>query len=268
LNSLRLLIRRLCNRLIGGKLVSIYRILGLHVSDNICGNQITYDPNTDIGNTLFFSGEFERKELEICKQYISETSIVLDIGANIGIHSIYFSKLAKKGYVLALEPSIETFGFLLRNIANEHNIVPINIAADDEGRIASFFQASDNAYSSLKDTRRKKIIRVVKVPCIKIDDVVSGLKLGRVDFVKIDVEGTEHNVLRGMKEVISKYKPIIFCEIYEGQSSNRHPDETVSFLVEKGYRAYVIRDDRIVEYKKHNDVFYNYLFLPNGEQQS
>ena len=53
---------------------------------------------------------------------------------------------------------------------------------------------------------------------MKVDDVVSGLHLNRVDFVKIDVEGLEFEVLKGMDEVISKYQPVVFCEIYKGKA--------------------------------------------------
>lgn len=261
-NSYKLHLRRFVNRLVRGKLIAIYRKLGCHATDQYLGRQVSYDPSTDIGGMLFFSGEFEKKEMELCKEYISETSIVLDVGANIGLHSIYFSGLAKEGCILALEPSLETFCLLANNVAHISNIVPINLAISDEGKIANFFHASDNAYSSLVDTQRKEIVSVLRVPCMKVDDVISGLCLYRVDFVKIDVEGLEFNVLRGMVEVISKYQPVIFCEIYKGQHSNQQPDETVRFLIERGYRAYVIREGELVDYDSHNDTFYNYLFLP------
>lgn len=262
-NSYKLRIRSLANRLVSGKLIAIYRKLGWHATNLYLGRQISYDPATDIGGLLFFSGEFERKDMELCKEYISEASIVLDIGANIGLHSIYFSGLAKKGCVLAFEPSLETFSFLLNNVAHISNIVPINLAVSDEGKIADFFHTSDNAYSSLINTQRKEIVSVIKVPCMKIDDVISGLRLNCIDFIKIDVEGLEYSVLRGMVDVISNYHPVIFCEIYKGTHSNQQPDETVRFLLDRGYSAHVIRDGQLVEYERHNDTFYNYLFLPS-----
>lgn len=259
----KLRIRRFVNRLTGGRLIAIYRKLGCHITDQYLGQQFTYDPSTDIGKLLFFSGEFERSDMELCKDYISENSIVLDIGANIGLHSIYFSGLAKEGCVLAFEPSLETFCLLAKNVAHISNIVPIDLAVSNKGMIADFFHTSDNAYSSLMDTKRKEVVSVIKVPCITVDDVVSGLCLDRVDFVKIDVEGMEFSVLRGMAEVISKYQPVIFCEIYKGTHSNQQPEETIRYLQESGYRAHVICDGMLVEYESHNDIFYNYLFLPS-----
>ena len=261
-NSYKLRIRKLVNRLVKGKLIAIYRKLGCHATDQYLGRIVSYDPSTDIGRSLFFSGEFERKDMDLCKEYITETSIVLDIGANIGLHSIYFSGLVKEGCVLAFEPSLETFCRLATNVAHIFNIVPLNLAVSDKGKIANFFHTSDNAYSSLVDTKRKEVVSVIKVPCMTVDDVVSGLCLNRVDFIKIDVEGLEFSVLKGMAEVISSHRPVIFCEIYKGTHSNQQPDETVRYLLEKGYSAHVICDGKLVEYERHNDTFYNYLFVP------
>jgi len=239
-------------------------MFGRHAVHPSCGRRIFYDPSTEIGRSLFFKGEFEKKELAQCQKYISESSTVLDIGANIGTHSIYFSSLAKNGYVLAFEPSIKTFCLLAKNVADVPNIIPINLAATDEGKIADFSEASDNAYSSLKDTQRKEVFRIRKAPCMKIDDVVTGLALEHIDFIKIDVEGLEFNVLRGLQKVILRDQPVIFCEIYQGKNSNQRPNETVRFLLERGYQAYVMRNGMLTDYEHHDDAYYNYFFLPKA----
>jgi hypothetical protein len=99
-----------------------------------------------------------------------------------------------------------------------------------------------------------------------IDNVVAGLELTNVNFVKIDVEGLEHNVLKGMARTISAFHPVILCEIYEGIGSNPAPDETVRFLLDRTYTAFVVRDGKLLRYQHHDDNFYNYLFLPEGSQ--
>jgi FkbM family methyltransferase len=256
--------RHWINAKLDGKLIEYFARVKRYQTDVISGNKITYEPNTDIGGKLFFYGQFEENELSLCKQYIKEDSIVLDIGANIGLHSLSFAELAPSGCVVAFEPSLATFELLVKNVNGKSNISPVNLAITDTGGILDFFQASDNAYSSLVDTKRKGIVKVSKVPCMKTDDVVDALQLRRVDFIKIDVEGLEHNVLKGMEKVIAKYHPVIFCEIYQGKASNPEPDVTVRYLLDREYSAYVMRDGKIVEYQKHEDRFYNYLFLPAG----
>ena len=261
---MKLRVRGLLNDLLRGRLIAAYRLLRLRATDEVWGSQITYEPATDIGGALFFTGEFERRELELCRKYVSRRSTVIDIGANIGLHSIYFANLAQEGCVLALEPNLDTFDLLRRNVDGKTNIVPLNLAISDSGGVVEFFHASDSAYSSLMDTKRTTIAKTAKVPCMTVDDLVAALKIANVDLVKIDVEGFEYDVLKGMTKTISAFHPVIFCEIYKGTGSNQVPDETVSFLLNRGYKAFVSHDGELVEYQRHDDNFYNYLFLPEG----
>lgn len=257
-------IRHWLNAMLRGNLLKYLARFKRFQNDVILGNKITYERNTDIGEKLFYYGKFEENELLLCERYIKEDSIVLDIGANIGLHSLSFAQMAPYGRVIAFEPSLPTFELLVMNVTGKSNVLPINMAISDSVGILDFFQASDNAYSSLVNTKRKDIVKVSKVECTKTDEIVEKLKLPRVDFIKIDVEGLEFNVLKGMEKVIKKYHPVIFCEIYQGKASNLEPDATVRYLIDKKYNAYVMRDGRLDEYKKHEDRFYNYLFLPAG----
>ena len=256
-------LRQLANKCLRGNFIRLYSFFRDYVTDIIYDTKITYSLNTEIGANLFYHGEFEKKELELCKKYIRNDSVVLDVGANIGLHSIYFSKLASAGMVYSFEPSRHTYRQLLKNISGIDNILPLNFAVSDSTQIADFYVADDDAYSSLKDTKRKSIRRKQKVFCYETDEFLKTFKIEWIDFIKIDVEGLEQKVLEGLQEVIGISNPVIFCEIYHGENSNADPDETVKFLIEKGYKAFVLQGDCVVEYSRHNDDFYNYLFLPS-----
>ena len=201
--------RLMLNKLLGGKLLFIYKMFNLNAAEFIVNHKIYYDPNTEIGTSLFFNGSFEKNELDICRKYIKENSIVLDIGANIGIHSIYFSQIAKKGLVLAFEPASEPYSLMLANIKDIDNILPVNLAVSNSDQIADFYITTDNAYSSLKDTKRKTIKNIKRIICCKLDDFLLRLNLDHIDFVKIDAEGFEHNVLEGIRK-LSKYIDRLF----------------------------------------------------------
>lgn len=228
----------------------------------INGILITYDSQTDIGRNLFFEGKFEKTELEICKKYLSEDSNIIDVGANIGIHSIFFASISSKGLVFSIEPSPSVFTMLIQNIQNFDNIIPLNIAASDKNKITSFFQALDDAYSGIKDTGRKKIIKELKVLSWRLDDLILYLNLNKIDLIKVDVEGWETFVLQGMEKTIENYRPIVFCEIYKGSNSNPDPDETINFLKNKNYLVFVLKNGHLTKFQVHDDKFYNYFFFP------
>jgi len=255
--------RKALNLLLGKKLLKIYEALAAQVSDEFEGHKIAYNPNTDIGAALFFRGEFEKDEIQLCKRYIKNDSVILDVGANIGLHSISFSRLAPEGLVISFEPSKDTFSLLLNNIQDINNILPLNIGVSDKTQIAEFYVASDNAYSSLKNTGRKEVCGKTRVLCMSIDDLLTKLPLKRIDFVKIDVEGFEQKVLEGMKLIIDKYSPVIFCEIYKGTDSNEDPEATVKCLTDKGYKAFVCDGVNLTSFVKHDDNQYNYFFVPD-----
>jgi hypothetical protein len=129
--------------------------------------------------------------------------------------------------------------------------------------VRPFFVAVDNAYSGLKDTSRKPIVRQESVACLKADDLLLPLlRNRRVDLVKIDVEGLETEVLKGMRDFILAHRPVIFCEIFAGKQSNPDPAATVRLCVELGYDALVLDGDHLRPAGAHSDKLYNYFFVP------
>lgn len=257
-------LRRVLYHLTRGRLLRLYKLLFNYVTEPYLGVPVTYDPTADIGSQLFLQGQFEAGEVKLCRGYIPQDAVIFDIGANIGLHTIFFAQLAPQGMVFSLEPAPETFQLLLKNIAPLNNVIPLNIACSDGNGLADFFVAADDGYSGLKDTRRKPIKARRRVVCSSLDSLFSMLALQRADFVKIDVEGAEENVLRGMSKIIDTCRPVIFCEIYQGAASNSSPERTVEYLLAKGYEAYVINQGQLMAYRGHRDDLYNYLFLPKS----
>ena len=81
------------------------------------------------------------------------------------------------------------------------------------------------------------------------------------------MEGLEFEVIQGMKNILQKYYPIIFCEIFKGSNSNLCPERTIEYIIDLGYNAFIFVNDSksfttLERYKKHNDESYNYLFIP------
>jgi FkbM family methyltransferase len=233
----------------------------------VAGHRFFFDPATDIGLELLATGQFEKKAIAQCAKFIRPDGVVVDVGANIGVHTVHFAACAQLGNVICFEPARSTFAFLLRNVTHLSNVIPLNVALSDATGVKPFFIAADSAYSGLKDTDRKAILHQELVACLKGDDILLPmLRNQRVDLIKIDVEGLETEVLRGLREFILAHKPVIFCEIFGGKRSNPDPESTVRFCVSLGYDAFVLRDEQLVPAEVHSDSFYNYFFVPGTQR--
>lgn len=239
---------------------------GQYKTERVGDFLVTYEPATDIGGKLYRGEMFEEDELSIAKRYIKNDSTILDIGANIGLHALGFSSMAKDGLVIAFEPQPRTFRTLEKNIVQNGigNIIPLNLAIAESPRIAEFYVMADDAYSSLIDTGRKVLSEKIKVMCASIDGVLGDVK---ADFVKIDVEGLELNVLQSMRGQIERFHPVIFCEIYKGKIDSNDPHATIGYLRDFGYKVYRVIEGALVEFgttERHEDRYYNYFFV-HGE---
>lgn len=151
-------------------------------------------------------------------------SIIFDIGANVGLLTIPFAaKHLPKGRVYAFEPDFENVSQLYINtrINKLNNVIIEQMAIQDKEEISSleFFirRAIDGdglinqGISTLKKMpihNQKSII----VSATTIDKYVSENKINRLDFIKIDVEGSEFNVLSGGEKTLRKLEPIILYE--------------------------------------------------------
>lgn len=233
-------------------------------TSNINNHKIYFNLNSDVTKRLFLDNEFESNEINYCLEYIIDDSVVLDIGANIGLHTVYFAQKAKNGIVFAFEPSKSTFRFLVNNTCGLNNVITLNFAVSDKTHMTKFYVSDDDAYSSLKDTQRKKIAAIENVMVYDLNTFFIPVNIKKLDFVKIDVEGFEFEVLKGMDKLITYYKPTLFVEIYKGTNSNDSPEETIEFIVNKGYDARVIKDGGLEKYERHDDRYHNYFFTPKN----
>lgn len=139
---------------------------------------------------------------------------VLDIGANIGYHSILAArKVEPDGIVLALEPDPGNFSLLCSNLrlAGVTNVLPIRIAAADfTGRTRlSLSETNTGDHRILQDVAWEHSIEVA---CACIDDLLH--PEARVDVVKIDIQGGEHRAVRGMQRTMAHRRPLLLVEYW------------------------------------------------------
>lgn len=165
-------------------------------------------------------------------KYIKDDSVVVDIGANKGLYSSAFAQNAKVVY--AFEVSDPVLVQLKKTAKKFKNIKIVKKAASDKS-INSPFYIDENRFSN--SGLVKQVNGPIKeVECIKLDDYFLK-KDFKIDFVKIDTEGTELNVLKGMKKIIDKFRPYIMIECWGKQSSYNH-EEIYSFFNKRNYICY------------------------------
>lgn len=190
--------------------------------------------NDYIDRFAYYFGAYEIEELLYLKKYLNKDSVVLDIGANSGHHSLFFSRFSKKVY--SFEPYDKPFNILLSRIRenNIKNIECFNFGLGDKYNEMEFFApiGPNGGGGSFISAPNKK--NIGKLVIKKGDDFVKNFNDEKIDFIKIDVEGLENEVLMGLKETIKKYKPIMFVEMIP--ESQNDLDKDIKDL----YNLYVI----------------------------
>jgi FkbM family methyltransferase len=157
--------------------------------------------------------------------------ICLDVGGMIGNHAIAFAPFFDR--VFSLEPVQRTFGLLTFNTAMYGNISALNIGASDEERTTEIvLDSSNSGASSLHKDASKGAL--VPIRLNKLDNILPGELHGKIDFVKIDVEGHEPSVLMGMESILNRSDPVICLEINR-ESITQQSTPAVEFLKAKGY---------------------------------
>lgn len=183
--------------------------------------------------------------IEVCSQMrytprgfeISEKDLVVDIGAHIGVFSIFASNLAKKGRVYAFEPIPENFEMLERNIEMNciKNIVPIKKAISvRKGQKEMLLSESNPAEHSFYFGRNKA--KKVKVRTLSLNDVVEENDISQIDFLKVDCEGAEYEILFGCPDDVLEIIKKISLE-YHNLDSSRNVFSLGRFLEEKGFKV-------------------------------
>jgi FkbM family methyltransferase len=167
-------------------------------------------------------GRYHEDTFEIFRKVVTPDAICLDIGANVGLSTLALASLATRGRVFALEADARTCRFLGGNIGNnglsnvtvEHCFIGL-----DGGQKTFLFCAHDPARSpSMQPELLGKINGAaerwdpVEVQCLSVDEFVSSHGLERLDFIKLDCEGADIEILSGARQTLQRFRPTVVLE--------------------------------------------------------
>lgn len=208
------------------------------------GYKIMVIPNDPgISRELHTFRTHEPLSTQLISRELKPGMICLDIGSNIGYYVLLESKLVgKKGKVIAIEPSPQNFQYLEKNLefSGHHNVDAYNFAAGDiDGNIRFFVNERSNGCQVLYEGRKipNRPGKVIQVPIKKMDKFIEENKFDSIDFVRMDVEGFEYNIFKGMENTIEKFKPIIQIEVHKGHMGIEKTKKFFEFLKKHNYQA-------------------------------
>jgi FkbM family methyltransferase len=162
------------------------------------------------------------------RQFLNQDSIVIDAGANIGVFSVFAASIATHGHIYAFEPTVSTFSLLEKNAQNfPSNITCINSglgeAVSEKNILNMGICSSGNVIEDSPFYKNYKADdgKLEKIVITTIDRFVAENNIPRIDFIKIDTEGYEANILRGATETIKKFKPVIAMSAYHNPNDKK-----------------------------------------------
>ena len=171
--------------------------MGIAIKDCRHGRMMFYENDFYIGRSLAVYGEYSEGEVQLWEQFLKPGMTVLDVGANIGCHTVYFAKaVGPKGHVFAIEPHRQLYQMLAGNLAlNELRNVHLLLGA--AGEAAGSAEVPDIDFTAPVGNFGHVVIgdgkSLESVPLIMVDT----LQLPAVHLIKIDVEGMEDKVVAG-----------------------------------------------------------------------
>jgi FkbM family methyltransferase len=174
------------------------------------------------------SGNYEPHLTRVFERYCAPGMTVVDVGANLGYYSLLASRLVgTSGRVIALEPNSENCRLLLSSLRlnGSTNVELLPVAADVATGWA-YYSTHVGSNGGLIDAGDLLTHPGVVVPTFRLDELVSG----RVDFLKMDVEGAEGRVMRGATGLIERDRPIVTTEL---------KDEMLARVSEMSVRQYL-----------------------------
>ena len=228
--------------------------------------KIKLNINDWIQQNLFFLGVYEEAELKVLANHLKANSVFIDIGANFGLYSLTASQyISEEGSIICFEPFPENYKSLCTNLSlnNLSRVSAENTAIGSEtGTLKLYYNSKENNLGmvSSKNTQDSDFVTVNKI-CI--DDYLKSKSLDKITFIKIDVEGFEHEVLQGMKKTLQQYSPIILIEVLNSKSENDLTNNPHELLCEMGYKRFFIDDNGKLSSHPYNRGRKNYVYKRN-----
>lgn len=191
-------------------------------------------------------GEWSEMEVRLFKLLLKPESNVVEVGANLGLHTVPLAKFADRSAVICFEPQRIVFQILSANAAlnNLTNVFAYRAGVSDETGVIDI-ESSDYAqpwnYGSFSLAKGMSTegafhgaVTTESVQVVSLDTFQHVKDLPSLDLLKIDAKGHEIQVLRGAENLIARHQPVLFVE----NNNAQHGDDLIAHIKKIGYAPY------------------------------
>jgi FkbM family methyltransferase len=221
--------------------------------------------NDNLQRRLYFAHSYEAATLFQTARRMHPDDVILDVGANVGTFSLPLLRhIARRGSAVAVEPAPDARASLDLNVrqnAMASRVKIVGVALSDHAGVGRLKD------STARDTGLRSLVAAAPsfetVDVCRGDDMLGDLGCDSVDVIKIDVEGEEYAVLRGLRGLLDRGQPrILVVELLKTQGrSTESRDEIASMLRDLGYAGYWVRYRGLEEIERSPHRGGNALFI-------
>ena len=208
------------------------------------------DLSEGIDFSIHLLGGFEPNTLNLYRNILKPGDTVLDIGANIGSHTLPLARIVgETGRVIAFEPTRYAIGKMSANIglnkelANRISVNQIMLVSNEGDTLESEIYSSWPLFEPSKNVHHEhlgKLMNTDGAVAMTLDQAVKQLQIEKINFIKIDVDGHEYSVLKGGKETLLTHRPKILIELapYLFDPESRQFEHMMDLFLTLGYSLY------------------------------
>jgi len=202
------------------------------------------------------------------RNMVPDGGIILDIGANIGAMAVHLARTHKNSQIIAFEPIPDNVRCLKKVVGHYklNNITLIESALGEKaGTIEMVMPVNKSArlqglshvlhQSITENNEGNKFV----TPITTLDDFFKNKNItDAVTAIKLDVENFEYFVLKGAENTIKKFKPLIYCELWD----NKNRLDCFTLMKEHGYTIKVLHNNELIDFDHLLHKTQNFFFIP------
>ncbi len=221
------------------------------------GERMTVELPEPISIAIFEHGHIEPDVTAALLQHLHEGDVFFDVGAHVGYFTLLASRLVgASGQVVSFEPTPSSRSLLQRNVGDRTNVrvEPAAVWSEETKLTFNDYSWRFSALNSAFEPRSRPDEAVpsphtYEVDAVTLDGFVSRSGI-EPDFVKIDAESAELEVLRGMERILSGVRPIVSVEVGDVEIEGAaDPVTTLRYLTERGYQPVEYRNGVFVTHE-------------------